>query len=76
METDASEFAIGAVLSQRQHDVWKPVAYLSKALTPTQHNYEVYDREMLTIMITALPFEIWTNHQNLTYFKQPQKLNH
>ena len=66
--------------------MWKPVAYLSKALSPTQRNYEVYDREMLAIMIAlsewrhylmgaAHPFEIWTNHQNLTYFKQPQKLN-
>ena len=24
---------------------------------------------------TAEPFEIWTDHQNLLYFKQPQKLN-
>jgi hypothetical protein len=86
VEADASEFAIGAVLSQRQHDVWKPVAYLSKALSPTQCNYEVYDQEMLVIMIAlsewchylmgaAHPFEIWTDHQNLTYFKQPRKLN-
>jgi hypothetical protein len=28
------------------------------------------------LMGTAHPFEIWTDHQNLTYFKQPQKLNH
>jgi hypothetical protein len=86
IEADTSEFAIGAVLSQRQHDVWKLVAYLSKALTPTQRNYEVYDRKMLAIMVAlsewhhylmgaAHPFEIWTDHQNLTYFKQPQKLN-
>jgi hypothetical protein len=27
------------------------------------------------LMGAALPFEIWTDHQNLTYFKQPQKLN-
>jgi len=26
-------------------------------------------------MGAALPFKIWTDHQNLTYFKQPQKLN-
>ena len=43
VEADASEFAIGTVLSQRQHDVWRPVTYLSKALTPTQRNYKVYD---------------------------------
>jgi hypothetical protein len=27
-------------------------------------------------MGAADPFEIWTDHQNLQYFKKPQKLNH
>jgi len=86
VEADASEFTIGAVLSQRQNGVWKLVAYLSKALNPMQRNYKVYDREMLVIMIALSewrhylmgathPFKIWTDHQNLTYFRQPQKLN-
>jgi hypothetical protein len=66
--------------------MWQLVAYLSKALSPMQCNYKVYDREMFVIMIAlsewqhylmgaAHPFEIWTDNQNLTYFKQPQKLN-
>jgi len=63
-----------------------PIAYLSKALTETQRNYEIYDKEMLAIMLAleewrhyligaAEPFEIWTDHQNLQYFRQPQKVN-
>ena len=86
LETDASEYAIGAVLSQKQGDKWHPVAYLSKALNPTERNYEIYDREMLAIMISLKEwrhylmgavheFEIWTDHQNLQYFKKPQMLN-
>src|SRR5262245_30885590 len=86
LETDASEYAIGAILSQQQEDRWKPIAYLSKSLTLTERNYEIYDQELLAIM-TALQhfrhylmgakqeFEIWTDHANLQYFKKPEKLN-
>ena len=86
LETDASAYAVGAILSQKQDNVWRPVAFLSKALSETQRNYEIYDRELLAIMIALeefrrylldarQPFEIWTDHANLQYFKKPQKLN-
>jgi hypothetical protein len=86
LETDASDFAVGAVLSQKQNNTWKPVAFLSRSLTPTQRNYEIYDKELLAIMLALEefrrylidakhPFEIWTDHANLQYFKKPQNLN-
>jgi hypothetical protein len=50
VEADASDYAIGAVLSQLHNDVWHPIAYLSKTLTAPQRNYEVYDKELLAIM--------------------------
>ena len=86
LETDSSDYALGAVLSQFQNNKWHPVAFLSKSLNDAEHNYEIYDKELLAIMTaldewrhlllgTALTFEIWTDHQNLTYFKKSQKLN-
>src|SRR6202030_4659895 len=50
-------------------------------------NYEIYDCELLAIMLALEefrrylisahePFEIWSDHMNLQYFKLPQKLNH
>ena len=86
LETDASAFATGAVLSQKQDNKWRPIAYMSKALDATQRNYEIYDRELLAIMLALEEFrrylinskdefEIWTDHANLQYFKKPQKLN-
>ena len=60
---------------------------MSKALQEAEHNYEIYDKELLAI-VTALeewchyllgasePFEIWSDHKNLQYFWKPQKLNH
>ncbi len=50
VEADASEGAIGAVLSQEQDGKWRPVAFLSKSLTITERNYEIYDKELLAIM--------------------------
>jgi len=44
LETDASGYAIGGVLSQVQEDnSWRLVAYLSKAMNETKRNYEIYD---------------------------------
>src|SRR3954471_12558367 len=85
IECDASEGALGAILSQKQEDKWRPVAFLSKALNPTERNYEIYDKELLAIitafdkwqqyLIGAKEIEVFTDHQNLTYFRKPQKLN-
>ncbi|SJL16886.1 uncharacterized protein ARMOST_20416 [Armillaria ostoyae] len=86
VEADASNGAIGAVLSQEQEGRWRPVAFMSKALTATERNYEIYDKELLAIMLalsewrhylmgTLEDVEIWTDHQNLQYFRKPQKLN-
>ena len=50
MEVDASDYAIGGILSQKVDDKWRPVAYMSQALSETERNYEIYDKEMLAIM--------------------------
>ena len=87
VETDASGYAIGGVLSQQQKDgKWKPVAFLSRTMTPAEHNYEIYDKELLAIMEclekwrqylldAEEKFEVWTDHKNLKYYREPQKLN-
>ena len=37
VEVDASDFAVGGILSQEQNDgKWKPVAYISHALSLTE----------------------------------------
>jgi hypothetical protein len=87
LETDSSDFATGVVLEQLGEDgLWHPVAFYSKSLNEHERNYEIYNKELLAI-IRALeeyrhylkghpdPFEIWTDHQNLTYFRQAQNLS-
>ena len=86
VETDASGHAIGGVLSQEQDRKWKPIAFLSRTIQAVEQNYEIYDKELLAIvealakwrqylLDAAEPFEVWTDHENLKYFREPHKLN-
>ena len=87
MEVDTSDYAMGGVLSMEGEDeVWKPVAFLSKSLNKTERNYEIHDKEILTIIRELeawrhllegmqFKFKIWTDHKNLEYFMKAQKKN-
>jgi hypothetical protein len=87
IECDASDFAYGAILSQKEEDrIWHPVAYLSKALTEVERNYDIHDKELLAIIGSLTEWykyleghktniKIYTDHQNLEYFKKSQKLS-
>jgi hypothetical protein len=87
IETDASKYATGAVLTQLDANGDRhPVSFISKTLSPPERNYEIYDRELLAI-IRAL--EEWrhyiqgsahttivlSDHKNLTYYREAKKLN-
>ena len=86
VEADSSDYANGAVLSQFVDGKWRPVAFRSRALNETERNYEIYDKEMMAIMDSMEEWrqyllgaketvEVFTDHQNLQYFRKPQKLN-
>ena len=86
METNALEHAIGRVLSQEQEGKWKPIAFLSRTMQLAERNYKIYDKELLAIvealtkwrqyLLDAMEhFEVWTDHKNLKYFREPHKLN-
>jgi hypothetical protein len=87
METDASDFALGAIISQFGIDgLLHLVAFYSRKLTSAEINYQVYDKELLAIITT---FEQWrpylagaqhrvqvmTDHKNLLYFTTTRTLN-
>ena len=87
IECNTSKYASGVVLTQLDSNRDRHlVVFLSKTFTETEHNYEIYDRELLAI-IQALEewchyiqgsghtTVIYSDHQNLTYFRSAQKLN-
>jgi hypothetical protein len=51
LEVDTLDFAIGGILSQKIDNKWHPIAYMSKVLSETKHNYKIYIKEMLAIML-------------------------
>jgi len=51
VEADTSNYATGGVLSMKCSDeMWRPVAFISKSLSDTERNYEIYDKEMLVVV--------------------------
>ena len=80
IESDASKFATGAVLRQKDgNGDWHLCSYISHSFTPMERNYEIYDRELLGIVRSletwrhyllglAHPVTILSDHKNLTYF--------
>ena len=50
LDTDASNFALGAVLSQIQDGTEKVIAYFSKTLGRSERNYCVTRKELLAIV--------------------------
>jgi len=49
VETDASNYALAAILSITINDELHPVAFLSRTFTLTKLNYDVHNKELLAI---------------------------
>jgi len=87
LETDASDFAIAGVLSQKFEDgKIHPVRLTSRKLTPAEFNYDVHDKEMLAVVFSLNKNRhylqgaqhkttIYSDHQNLTYCTSAVLLN-
>ena len=51
VEIDILDFALGAYLVQKHLDGWHPVTYYSCKITPPELNYNIYNKELLGIVI-------------------------
>ena len=87
LETDTSNFVSGRVLSQYDKEgILRPIAFFSKKHSTVKYNYEIYDKELLTIICyleeqrpelegTKSPIRILSNYRNLEYFITIKMLN-
>ena len=85
--TDASLLATGAILLQtNSNEDLHPCAYFSQTFSVAQRNYDIYNRELLVVILaleewhqylqgTQHPITIITDHKNLSYIKDPHKLS-
>lgn len=76
LTTDASNIAVGAVLSQGQIGSDLPIAYASRTLNPAETNYSTIEKELLSIVwatkyfrpyLFGRKFVIITDHKPLQY---------
>jgi len=87
LEVDASGYAVGAVLLQRKEDGKKhPIGYYSAMLNEAQRNYDIYNLELLAIvmalknwrpLLAGSPHKIviYSDHLNLQYWRLPQRIS-
>ena len=51
LETDASAYASGIVLMQKDENGYlHPCRYLSRTFNPMEQRYQIYDRELLALI--------------------------
>ncbi|GBN07535.1 Retrovirus-related Pol polyprotein from transposon 17.6 [Araneus ventricosus] len=74
--TDASDFAVGAVLQQYIESKVEPLGFFSRKLSATEKKYSTFDRELLSIYLYVKHFRymlegrevvIYTDHKPLVF---------
>jgi len=86
METDASDYALAAILSivTKDNEV-HPVAFHSRTFSAPELNYDVHDKELLAIFEafkiwrhylegSASPIDVVTDYKSLEYFSTTKVL--
>lgn len=86
LETDASDYAMGIILSQNCADgILRPVAFDSRKFVEAEINYEIHDKELLAIVwafqrwhsllgSAVLPVRVISDHKALEYFMSSKQL--
>lgn len=70
--TDASDNAVGAVLSQVGPDGERPVAFESRKLTDTEKRYTTLERELLAIVHATKAWRHWVQGREVLVFTDNQ----
>ena len=82
--TDASQYAIGAVLEQIENRVTRPAMFLSRTLNAAEQRYAAHERELLAIVDTLRQWRVYlhgqrflvhTDHYPLRYIQTQDSLS-
>ena len=73
---DASDYAVGAVLGQRQDKVFLTIYYASKVLNEAQMNYATTEKEMLAIFFALEKFRSYLVGSKVIIFTDHAAIKH
>ena len=76
----------GEINPRTNKPIQHPIAYYSATFSPAERNYDIYEQELLAVIkalehwrphvaATEIPVTILTDHANLTFWKNPKKVN-
>lgn len=78
VHTDASNYGVGAMLTQSVEGKEHPIAYMSRSLTAAEKNYSITERETLAVLVAlehwrcyvenGKTFTVYTDHSALKWF--------
>lgn len=78
VHTDASNFGVGAMLTQNLDGKEHPIAYMSRSFTSAEKNYSITERETLAVLVAlehwrcyienGQTFTVYTDHSALKWF--------
>ena len=87
IEMDASDTATGGIFSQHGEDGYlHPCAYRSSKMSPAEENYDIYDKDLLSIVLAFQDWRVYlegsphqirviSDHKNLEQFLTTKQLN-
>ncbi|KAL0147742.1 hypothetical protein M9458_056948, partial [Cirrhinus mrigala] len=85
LHVDASMDGLGGVLYQEHEERLRPVAFISRSLSPSERNYPAHKLEFLPLKwavvdrlheyLYGVPFEVRTDNNPLTYIMKSAKLD-
>ena len=76
LTTDASNFAIGAVLHQLNGDIPEPLEFFSRKFSAAEQRYSTFDRELTAIFISVKHFKHLLEGRTFTIFCDHKPLVH
>ena len=74
ISTDASDYALGAILSQGSIGEDLPIAYASRTLSQTEINHNTTEKELLAIIFAIKNFRPYVYRQKFTLITDHRSL--